>query len=244
MDRDAFCNRRMLLSVGLAVILLGHTYLRNPDIAGIDVLYIISLPMATAMFGAYACVFPALPYATRFVEEYNSSFSRFILIRSSRIRYAVCKSVSIAFSGGLMMAEAFTIIFGIAVLIGKPSTGYDPSVPYGGTIWYVLIPVWGGKCVLLLKILLAFIFGMVWSSVCLLLSVFFLNRYVAFIGTFILYQFLWQFLSSSKWNPVYLLRADIQGYSAVWEPFAIQLLIFLTLLLCNTLVIVRRLRDV
>ena len=36
MDRDAFCNRRMLLSVGLAVILLGHTYLRNPDIAGIE----------------------------------------------------------------------------------------------------------------------------------------------------------------------------------------------------------------
>ena len=244
MDKDAFCSRRMALSVCLAVILLGHTYIRDPDIAGMDVLYIISLPMATAMFGAYACVFPALPYATRFIEEYNSSFSRFILIRGSRIRYAVRRSVNTAFSGGLMMAEAFGIIFIIAVLMGKPSTGHDPYVPYAGTIWQMYVPVWGGKLVLLLKTLLAFLFGTVWSSVCLLLSLFSLNRYVAFIGTFILYQFLWQFLSSSKWNPVYLLRADIQGYSAVWEPFAIQLLIFLTLLLCNTLVIVRRLRDV
>lgn len=143
-----------------------------------------------------------------------------------------------------MMFLAFGLIFFVAVLGGVPTTRENVSEFYRATVWNRVTFVWGGKLVLLLKLFLGFLFGMVWGNVCLLLSVCTLNRYVAFIGTFILYQFLWQALSGSKWNPIYLLRADIGGYGCFWEPFCMQLMIWAVLFVCNVWGIGRRLRNV
>lgn len=241
MERTSIFNRRMLLAVCLAVILMGHTYLREPNLTGQDVLGLVLLPMSTAMFGPFACIFPALPYSMSFAEEYNTSFSRFVLIRSNRKKYAFKKTLSVGISGGIMMAAALGIIFGIAVIFGKPSDGNCETFSYDGTIWYPYLAIWGGKFVLLLKLFLGVLFGMIWSQACLLFSVISLNRYVAFIGTFIIYQFLWQALASSKWNPIYLLWGNVGGYTDIWEPYAFQSLMIIVLFLINQMAIRRRL---
>lgn len=241
MEREAILNKKMLISVVLAVIIMEYTFYKyDINAGGTDVLYLITLPMALSMFGPYAGLFPTLPYALSFVEEYNSFYYCFILIRSSRKKYALKKVLNVGMSGGVMMIVAFMIIFVSALLMGTPTITNCISEFYEGTIWYPIAAVWGGKLVLLLKLMLAFLFGLVWSNVCLLFTIVSLNRYVAFISTFILYQFLWQNLSGTKLNPVYLLRADIVGYASFWEPFFIQLIIFTVLCALNWIGIMRR----
>lgn len=246
MEKNSVLNRRMIISVLLATSILGHAYLKYAvTLHGQnDVLYLITLPMATSMFSTFAAIFPALPYSLSFTEDYNTSFFRFIIIRSGRKKYVLKRIVSISMSGAVMMSLAFGIIFSIALIFGVPTTNENVSDFYKPGIWYPLASVWGGKLVLLLKIILAFLFGTVWSNVCLLLSLLSLNRYVAFIGTFILYQFLWQFLASAKWNPVYLLRADLGAYRCFGEPILIQLFIWFLLFIVNYHGMMRRLKNV
>lgn len=245
MEYGAICSRRMLLSIAAAAAMLGHPYIKySMELSrGSDVLYLITLPMATSMFGTFAAVFPALPYSLSFAEDYNTSYFRFLLIRKGRKRYVLQKIFSVAASGAVMMTAAFGIIFLIAVLYGEPTTRENVSEFYKSGIWYSMAPVWGGKLVLLLKLILAAMFGAVWSSFCLLLSALTLNRYVAFIGTFILYQFLWQAMSSSVWNPIYLLRADIGQYGSFWEPAGMQALIFAALAAFSYVVMSRRVAN-
>ncbi len=246
MEKKSVFNARMLLSITLAIIILGHTYIKYSISLSVDndVLYLITLPMSFSMFGSFAAIFPALPYSLNFTEEYNTSFFRFLLIRNGRKKYVWKTIFNVSISGAFMMAAAFSFIFLIAVIFGVPTTYDNLSEYYKSGVWYPIAAVWGGKLVLLLKIILAFLFGMVWSSVCLFLSVLTLNRYVAFIGTFILYQFLWQAMASTKWNPVYLLRADMGGYASYGEPVFMQ--IFLLFLLCtaNYFGIMRRIKNV
>lgn len=246
MEKKALCSKRMLISVMLAVIILGHTYVKYDKslLEHNDVLYLITLPMSTSMFGTFAAIFPALPYSLSFTEEYNTSFFRFIVVRSGRKKYIQKKICNISMSGAFMMTLAFGIIFGVAVIFGEPTTESNLSDFYKTGIWYPIASVWGGKMVLLLKIILAFLFGMVWSNVCLFLSILTLNRYVAFIGTFILYQFLWQALASTKWNPVYLLRADIGVYVSFWEPVFMQICLLFLLISANCIGIMRRIKNV
>lgn len=200
--------------------------------------------MSTSMFGTFAAIFPALPYSLNFTEEYNTSFFRFLIIRNGRKKYVRKTIFNVIVSGAFMMSAAFGFIFLIAVSLGSPTTYNNLSDYYKSGIWYPIAAVWGGKLVLLLKIILALLFGMVWSSVCLFLSVLTLNRYVAFIGTFILYQFLWQAMASTKWNPVYLLRADISAYASYGEPIFMQMFIVFLLCTANYFGIMRRIKNV
>lgn len=244
MEKKSVWNSRMWSAVVLAGLMLSYPYLKaGPDWGRADTLYLITLPMATSMFGSFACVFPAFPYAFSFAEEYNSSFYRFALIRSGRKKYIWRKLFSVGISGGIMMVITFGFIFGIAVIAGVPTTEKNVSEFYLNTVWYPYIAVWGGKFVLLLKIILAFLFGVAWSSICLTFTIGFLNRYVAFIGTFVLYQFLWQALSGSIYNPVYLLRGDMT-YTKVWQPFLIQIVVICVCGSVNWWGISRRIKNV
>lgn len=243
MEKNCIINKRMFLSVFISVVIMGHTYLT----AGMrwkeaDVLQLLTFPMAMSMFNPFAAIFPALPHGMSFAEDYNTAFFRFVLSRCSRRIYAFRKILSVGLSGGTMMVLAYGIIFFIAFLFGIPTTSENISEFYLYTLWYPIAPIWGGGLVLLLKLGLAFLFGFLWSNVCLFLSILFLNRYVAFIGTFILYQFLWQALSANIWNPVYLLRGD-WGYSSYWQPVLIQLITLSAICTMNWLGLKGRLEN-
>lgn len=155
------------------------------------------------------------------MEEYNTGYIRFVLLRKSRRKYLIQKVFLTAVSGGIMMLAAFGAVFAVALWIGTP-TEADTSGFYSISPWYSLLPIWGGKLVLLLKLGLAFLFGCTWSLLCLLISAIFCNRYVAFLGTFLIYQSLWQLLPGSILNPVYLLRGDYGGYTSFWVPALLQ----------------------
>ncbi len=243
MEKNCIINKRMVLSLLIAIGIMGHTYITS-DIhwKESDVLHLLTFPMAMSMFNPFAAIFPAFPHAMSFTEDYNTSFFRFVLIRCTRGKYILRKIFSVGLSGGIMMILSYGFIFLIAFLIGVPTTTENISEFYLNTLWYPIAAIWGGGLVLLLKLTLAFLFGLVWSNICLFLSVLFLNRYVAFIGTFIMYQFLWQALSANIWNPVYLLRGD-WGYASYWQPVLIQTFIFSIVCVLNWIGLKGRLKN-
>ncbi len=242
--KHAVLSRYMLTAVVLAAAILCYAYIQNQ--AGwktADVLSLIALPMALSGFTPFASIFPCLPYSLRFVEEYNTGYIRFVLLRKSRRQYLIQKALITAGTGGLMMLAAFAAVFAVALWIGL-STETDSSGFYLVSPWYNLLPVWGGKMVLLLKLGLAFLFGCTWSLVCLLISVVFCNRYVAFLGTFLIYQSLWQLLPGSIFNPVYLLRGDYGGYVSFWVPALLQTAAILLLVVLFLVLGERKIQNV
>lgn len=242
--KRAVCSLRMLFSVTAAAAVLCAAYVENcASWKTADVLTNIIYPMALSGFTPFACLFPLLPFSLSFVDEYNSGYVRFCVIRERRGSYVWRKLVINALVGGLMMALAFGITFLAGIWISFPTKG-DASGFYECTIWYPLLSVGGGKLVLFLKTGLAFLFGAVWSSVCMAVSAVAMNRYVALVGTFVLYQLLWNFLPGSPINPVYLLRGDNGVYVSSANPALIQGMTLVIVLLVSGALLQRRVRDV
>lgn len=242
--KRAVANRYMALAIVVTACILCQAYMQNQvGWKTQDVLSLITLPMALSGFTPFAGIFPCLPYSLRFADEFNSGYIRFLLTRESRNDYIWKKVLVTALAGGMMMLAAFTVVFITALLLGKPTVS-DTSGFYSISPWYPFLAIWGGKFVLLLKLVLAFLFGCIWSVMCLLVSAVFMNRYVAFVGTFIIYQGLWQLLPGSLINPVYLLRGDYGGYSSFWIPVMIQLGTFGILFFTAAALMERKLKNV
>lgn len=243
--KNAVKNRYMLYSVCAAVVVLCvpfHTYqLWN---SGLDVLELIMYPLELSGFTPFAAIFPAIPYSLRFADEYNSGYIRYILIREKKKDYIQKRICSIAISGAVMMAAAYTILFLIAWLNGAPAEfkGVEWS-SYRDSIWYLLIPVWDGRLVLLLKILLASLFGAVWAMIALLCSIIFTNRYVAIAVTFLVYQLWW--FADSCYNCVGLLNAGGGAYDWISaNPYIMQAFTIVGLFFVIKIMMERKLKYV
>lgn len=218
-------NLKMLFSVLCAfLILMSPLFLENPwrQMKRLDVLYWITLPMATSGFTPFACVFPVIPHGLQFVDEYNSGYIKSLLPRAGRQNYIKNKLVSSALSGGCVTALAFAFVFLICAIGGCATSADSLSEFYAGTVWKPFALIWGGKLVLLMKLTLAFAHGMVWGLAALLVSCIYTSRYAALMIPFVVYQIAWHLLQGKAYNPVYLLRGDWAGYSFWFEPLLIQ----------------------
>lgn len=241
----AVWNRYMVLSVSAAAFVLCmtfHTYqLWNCDM---DVLELITYPMGLSGFAPFAALFPVLPYSLRFAEEYNTGYVRYTLLREHKSVYIRKKLIAAAVSGGVMMAGAFSIVFLLAWTNGVPAEvkGMEWS-SYSNGMWYPLISVWGGSLVLILKTLLAFLFGSVWAMIALFVTTVFTNRYVAIVVTFLIYQLWW--FADSPYNSVGLLLADGPSYDWVCaNPFFMQLATLIVLFFVSRKTMERKLKYV
>lgn len=243
--KRALKNKYMAGAVLAVVLILGRAYIEFcPGMKKSNMLYIITLPMALSGFTPFAAVFPVIPFAMSFVEEYNSGYIHFAMVRQTRNKYILSKIVATAISGGTLMVIAFGLIFLVAIILGTPVDNYEISGFYENSIWESILNIWGGKLVLLVKLVLAFLFGAVWSLAYVVISTVFLNKYVAFMGIFVIYQTLWQLLQGSIFNPVYLLRADNTNYTSFWMPFVIQTGYLLMTVMLSVVLMRRRLRSV
>lgn len=111
MEKNCIINKRMVLSLLIAIGIMGHTYITS-DIhwKESDVLHLLTFPMAMSMFNPFAAIFPAFPHAMSFTEDYNTSFFRFVLIRCTRGKYILRKIFSVGLSGGIMMILSLSLI--------------------------------------------------------------------------------------------------------------------------------------
>lgn len=239
--KRAVLNRNMLISLGISLYLMCRAYwVYGVGYQKSDMLYLITIPLGLSGFVPFACLFPVLPYAMSFVSEYQSGYYRYLMIRQTKKEYIWKKILTVALSGGIMMAAAIGTVYGMAVILGLPVTSDSLADVYANTVWSGFALVWGGKLVLLLKLLLAFLFGVLWSSISLLFTVLIPNRYIAFVSTLILYQILWNLLDSQRWNPIYLLAGDFP-YGAVWIPYLIAVCYIAAVTTANRVLMSRRL---
>lgn len=164
-------------------------------------------------FSPFAAVFPVLAYAAVFCEEHNSGYLRMILHRTGFAGFMRVRAVTVACSGGLMIAAPIAAVCLIVYMGGAPGIPADSDegllagtkiieaiIKYGD--WYVV----GGKVVL------GFLFGALWALVGFAFAVWIPNRYVSLLAPFILYDTLWLFIGNRFFNPVYLLAGDDVGH--------------------------------
>ena len=175
--------------------------------------YILANVFAASGFGPFAAVFPVLAYATRFCEEYQSGYYRMIFARLSPVQFGRIRILTVALSGGVMIAVPIALSCIMAYTFGVPGVPGDSDVGMiEGTVIFTYIMKYGDGYVAVGKTVLGFLFGCVWALVGFAFAVWIPNRYVALIAPFVLYESLWIALYQIIWlNPIFLLRGDDVG---------------------------------
>ena len=112
--RCSIFNGGMLLSIILSLLILlqslSSAHIFSTD-SNMDYLSITLIPLATSGYVPFACFFAVFPYAFSFLEEYNSGYIKYILLRMDRKRYLRQKIIAVSISGGVAMVIPFFFIF-------------------------------------------------------------------------------------------------------------------------------------
>lgn len=193
---------------------------------------------ATSGFGPFAGVFPALAYASIFCEEYQSGYIRMIFARMRPVKFGILRMISVALSGGTMLAIPIGISFIIALNCGIPGIpqGCDQSLLDKSEMLSYL-EKYGDWSIAVGRVMLAFLFGCAWALVGLAFAVWISNRYVALIAPFVLYESLWMALYDVPiLNPIRLLRGE--GCNAGVYTYPICMAVLCVYLLLAALIVI------
>jgi len=142
-------------------------------------------------FSLFAPVLAVMPAATIFCDDYNSGFLKFILGRAKKKQYIRETLLCSTISGGLavclpcLLAEIFLLANGRLNTKENMIQGY--STVFDETVYADIQYVWGGIGLALLLLLLAFLFGALWSDIGLLVSAIVPNKYAALVMPFAIY---------------------------------------------------------
>lgn len=173
----------ILLEPLFSSILFGEslTSLSNAEVFGIS--------LSFGMFTIAAPVLCCLPATANYSYDVNSGFINFLVIRCGYRRYIFTRICSTLLSGALVMGIGLGIFALILSFIFTPLNPLDPNhtVALQDTIWQDLFATTGGWAYILVQILLSMLFGAVWSLAGLMLSSFYPNRFIAWIGPFAVY---------------------------------------------------------
>lgn len=201
-------NLGWLFSVVISLVIL-YRPLRGcfSNIGVMHVLELITLPMALSGFTVFAAAFPVMGYSRAFFDDFSTGYANYILGRMSWKKYGIMRLTSVGISGGLSLAVPFSAIFAICYIAGDK--GPLNGRLYEGSHIEVFIERYGIMGVLGAKLILGFLFGALWALTALCISLFILNKYVALLGPFVLYQFMWITLFNYPLlNPIFLMRGD------------------------------------
>lgn len=214
--KRSFFNIGLLLGVGGLTTMLLHTVVTWSGLNGLQDSYFIQVDAwAISGFIPMLPVFPVLPYASRFCEEYGSGYYRMIFARMGKSRFALLRMASVGVSGGSAVAVPILILCLAADWFGISEITDPNALRVPGDLKMVVISMkYGYGALVFLKVLLGFLFGATWAIVGLAFGVWFLNKYVSLIGPFVLYEALWILCDGklSILSPTKLVRGDDSGY--------------------------------
>lgn len=200
----------------------------------------------------FAPILAVLPAATLFCEDYNSGYIKSILNRVEKNRYIdetlVCSSIS----GGLavffpcLISYAFYIIYGQANTVDNAQDGY--STVFDETAFAGIQYIWGGLLFVILLLILAFMFGAIWSNIGLCVSTLIPNRYVALAVPFAIYfschLVFYRLGSLLMFSPTNMLMPAATFIPSPQYPFVYQLALFIIVAFFVEWLMKRRLRNV
>ncbi|MBD5465026.1 MAG: hypothetical protein HDR22_04290 [Lachnospiraceae bacterium] len=209
--KRAVMNKGFFVAVLLIHAIFIHAIRINTNFEGNPSTYeIISVAMSLSGFSPFAAVFPVLSYSVSFCEEYRSGYLRMITARTDWKRYGWIRILSTGLSGGIIIALPFAVVCTIGYVLGIHGTEglTEGGLYYGTRMWYYL-EQYGDWYILVGKVLLGFLFGVLWALVGMAFAIWFCNRYVALLAPFILYEIMWIMLYNIPFlNPVFLFKGD------------------------------------
>ncbi len=230
-------------TVAVAFILLSAVVIGAPLDRSRSSYYILYNVFGASGFTPFAAVFPVLAYATGFCEEYQSGYYRMIFARMSPVEFGRTRIVTVALSGGVMIALPIALACAMAYTFGVPGVpqGSDSNM-LNDTVMLIYILKYGDWYIAVGKTILGFLFGSVWALVGFAFAVWIPNRYVALIAPFVLYETLWLGLVKVRWlNPIYLLRGDdVDSYPLAAAMEGVYLLVVSAVIIAG---LVRRYRN-
>lgn len=207
----AFRTKGFWIAIVLLCVIFIHAIRLNTNLDGsVSTYEIISVAMGLSGFTPFAAIFPVLGYSVVFCEEYHSGYLKMITSRTSWKNYGRIRIISVAVSGGIVIAIPIMLVCIIGYIFGIH--GMPQNGLYAGTHIQYLIENYGDAYLLIGKVVLGFLFGAMWALVGLGFSVWFCNRYVSLIAPFILYEVMWILMYKIPYlNPIYMIRGDDLG---------------------------------
>lgn len=206
--RRGIINIGWLMSMILVTIIL-YRPMRGcfRNIGLMHVLEWVTLPMAISGFSVFAAAFPVMGYSNSFYYDFSTGYLRFILSRMSWKKYGIMRMISVGISGGTILAVPFSIIFSICYMVGDK--GSLAGRLYEGSQVGIFIEQHGIVATLAAKLILGFLFGSLWALTGYCVSCFIINKYVALLCPFVIYQFMWILLFKVPLlNPIFLMKGD------------------------------------
>ena len=195
--KRAVCSVGMLLAVIVGLLLLIEPvldvwrYRLGGGEARTDVLTYFFSALALGGYLIFTPLLTVLPGVLTFCDEWNTGYVKYILARQRPAHYIVHRLIANAVAGGLATALP-PIVFAVSGLfVCEPYTMTDLTAgrlsPFHETILEPMELTLGGWGCIATICGLAFLFGVVWSTLALGLSACFPNRYVALCAPFILF---------------------------------------------------------
>lgn len=248
--RKSVINAKMLLVCLFSISILVYPfvtggYFRNEMVftESVDILSLYAVAFSTSSFVIFAGIFPGIPYAYSYLEERNSGYLKFIQTRMSRKKYAIQKICFSGLSGGMaVLLPTVGIYILMDILSGDTTPELCQSI-WEIKIWGPYMFQWGGRFVLMLKAMLIFLFGVMWSELALLIALIVRNKYVAFVLPFLIYEVLWILVPGTYFNPVFLVRADFDQPLPIFVPYLIDVIYIIILVMANWILFRKRERK-
>ncbi len=209
--KRSFLNPGFFIGMSVISVLLFTAFVTGaPMDRSRSSFYILFNVFGASGFGPFAALFPVLAYATSFCEEYQSGYYRMIFARMGPLRFGRTRIITVALSGGVMVAFPIFLACSLAFVFGMPGIpqGSDEGM-LDGMAMLEYLTKYGEWSIVAGKTVLGFLFGCVWALVGFAFAVWIPNRYVALIAPFVLYETLWLLLADIPLlNPNSLLRGD------------------------------------
>ena len=197
--------------------LLAHNFVTESLHSGSPYYAVVNI-LAASGFVVFLPVFPVLGYASDFCGEYESGYYRLILSRMKPRVFARTRTLSVALSGGFIVALPYLLVCLAAMYLEMPeladvnSLGLNSEganvIRMEADIEMVRIGMTYGIGAM---VLLGFLFGAAWAVAGLAFAVWMPNKYVSLIAPFVLYQSLF-LLMPDNLNPARLVRGDDAGH--------------------------------
>lgn len=135
-------------------------------------------------------IFATLSFSPVFIEEYSNRSIRYLLCRTTRGKYYISKTLSVAVSGAAPVLIGVMVLYSVflVVLSQDNNSGRDYSFQY-----YVFFA----------ELIILILNGAIWAILGAVFSVLTKNKYIAFAAPFIVYYILSVF--QARYYPEYLI---------------------------------------
>ncbi len=209
----------------------------------IDAQSLVCNVFALSIFTQLAGLFPGIAFGFSLLDERNSGFLKYELIRSTPMKYIKQKIFFTGLSGAITMIVPYIFLLIPVSFVGVGTTKEYHTAVLEKLAWGSIMYEWNGYLLIALKGVLLILFGIMWAELTLLISLFVKNRYVAFIIPYIIYELLfflnWKNGILMAINPRYMLRYDVGNEYPLILPF-FMFIIYIALLDLIILIVFRK----